>query len=140
MSSGCAVVGLHDIRPSSRTRVGRVATAPIRRSQNWPSPPHLAQLALEQLEPFRFLRVFLDTVQLLLKEHSRYELFHQRSPRDRNRQIPPDRGVQSSASITASATGKRPRDPQIFGCPLPPMRWKAAVFSPSQEQESARHT
>src|SRR5262245_39074877 len=90
-SSGFAVVGLLDIRPSSRIRIRRVATATVRRSKTYPSPRHLTQLALKQLEPFGHLRGFLDAVQLLLKEHSRNELLHQRSPRDRNGQIPPDR-------------------------------------------------
>jgi len=71
-SLGGAVVSLHDIRPSSRTRKGRGATGTVTPSDCEPcsgylvardqSSGYLAELALEELEPFGLPGVCLNAV------------------------------------------------------------------------------
>ncbi|MGY8669301.1 hypothetical protein Q3C01_44165 [Bradyrhizobium sp. UFLA05-109] len=72
-SLGGAVVSLHDIRPSSRTRKGRVTTGTVGPVDYEPSSSgyraepalasgYLAELALEELEPLGLPGVFLNAV------------------------------------------------------------------------------
>src|SRR5437868_6864752 len=71
-----AVVRVHDVDPSERAGIGLHAAGAVRAAGGRLPADDLAQLGLEQLEPLGLLRLHVDAVQLLLKEHCGNELLH----------------------------------------------------------------